>query len=185
MAKKNRPWDPAVLIFVVVCLLIGWFVKRSIEDRTVTYKDNELGISITYPATWVILPSNDVSFFLKNTQSESVFHPRVTVLSFEWYGGYAMGDFIEGYESWLNNQYLGYMIITKNSQELRNLKATQIVYAYLFVPFGSNLPTIVRAFDLITIKDNQAYIFTFAADVREYDDQVPIFNKIANSIAYN
>jgi len=187
MAKSNRHWDPMVLIFVIVCLLIGWFIKAGVEGRTISFSDSKSGISLNYPAGWVTMPEEGAILAVINPQTPSTFSTRFTINTRHWNKALELGNFIVQFSAERGSSLSLYRIISMNPFELSNLKAMRVEYAYAIDPIGvragvTSFPKIVRAFDVIISKDDQMYIFTFAAEEKEYGKNLAKFNAIVESI---
>ena len=187
MAKQNRPWDSAVLVFVIVCLFIGWFIKASVEGRETTFSDDESGIVLKYPRGWVTLPQKDAALSVSNPQCASTFNTKFTVSIHKWNKEVGVNNFITNLSVKRSSSVSLYRILNRNPYELTDSEATKLEYAYAIDPIrlsagAVSIPIVVRAFDIIVSKDNQMYVFTFAADEKEYKKNLAKFLSIADSI---
>lgn len=187
MAKKIRPWDPAVLVFVIVCLFIGWFIKATVEGRETTFSDDESGVILKYPRGWVTLPQKGAVLSVSNPQCASTFKTKFTFSLHSWSKEVNVSNFITNLSVKRSSSVSLYRIISRNPFELSDSEATKLEYAYAIDPIrlsagAVSIPIVVRAFDIIVPKDNQMYVFTFAADEKEYEKNLAKFLSIADSI---
>lgn len=187
MAKKIRPWDPAVLFFVIVCLFFGWFIKATVEGRETAFSDDESGVTLKYPKGWRNLPQNGTILSVSNPQCASTFKTKFTFSVHSWGEEVGVNNFITDLSVKRSNSVALYRIITRTPVELSSSEATKLEYAYAIDPVrmragAVSIPIVVRAFDIIVPKDNQMYVFTFAADEKEYKKNLAKFLSIADSI---
>ena len=187
MAKQKRPWDPAVLVFVIVCLFIGWFIKTSVEGRETTFSDDESGVVLKYPRGWVTLPQKDAALSVSNPQCASTFNTKFTVSIHSWNQEVGVNNFITDLSVKRSSSVSLYRIISRNPIELSDSEATKLEYAYAIDPIrlsagAVSIPIVVHAFDIIVPKNDQMYVFTFAADEKEYEKNLSKFLSIADSI---
>ena len=187
MAKKIRPWDPAVLIFVIVCLFIGWFIKATVEGRETTYSDDESGVVLKYPKVWVTLPQQGATLSVSNPQCASTFKTKFTFSMHSWSQEVGVNNFITDLSVKRSNSVSLYRILNRNPVELSGSEATKLEYAYAIDPVrlsagAVSIPIVVRSFDIIVPKGNQMYVFTFAADEKEFGKNLAKFLSIADRI---
>jgi hypothetical protein len=187
MAKKIRPWDPAVIVFVVVCLFIGWFIKATVEGRETTFSDEEYGVTLKYPRGWFNLAQEGTVLSVSNPQCASTFKTKFTFGVQSWGQEVGVSNFITDLSVKRGDSLSLFRIITRNPVELGGSKATKLEYAYAIDPVrlragAVSIPIVVRAFDIIVPKGNKMYVFTFAADEKEYEKNLSKFLSIADSI---
>jgi hypothetical protein len=187
MATTKRHWDPAVLIFVIACLLIGWLIKGGVESRTIGFHDPDSGISLSYPAHWVTMAEEGALLAVFDPQTPSTFNTKLTLYSEKWSKELELGNFIVQFSAERGSSLPLYRTISMNPIEVNNLKAMKVEYAYAIDPIGvragvTSIPKIVRALDVIVPKDEVIFIFTYAAEEKEYEKSFPAFNTITKSI---
>ena len=182
MAFKHKSWDPFVILFVLACLLVGWFVKEGIEARTVDFTDTNAEISLKYPAGWLPRPDANSIFSVFDPQSQSFYNTSMTLTVTMWYAEEGTADFIEHLRSQRESNYSLYHTISVSPFEIDTIETTKLEYVYATLHPGMIVPNVVRAFDIIIPQDNLVYILTFSADVNEYEKNLSEFNAIASSI---
>ncbi len=185
MVTKHKSWDLLVIIFILVCLAIGWILKEGIEARTVGFTDTNANISLEYPASWLPKPDANSILSVFDPQSHSFFNTRITLTVYMWYAEEGTADFIEHLRSQRESSYPLYHTISISPYEIDTLTATKLDYVYVALTPGMIVPDVVRAFDIIIPKGDLVYILTFSADESEYESNLSEFNNIASSIRSN
>jgi hypothetical protein len=187
MTTTNRHWDPAVFLFVIACLLIGWLIKVGIESRTISFHDPESGISLSYPAYWVTMPEENAVLAVFDPQTPSTFNTKLTLQSKDWSKELDIGNFIVQFSAERGRSLPLYRTISMNPITVNDLKAMKVEYAYAIDPIGvragvKSIPKIVRALDVIVPKGEEVFVFTCAAEEKEYEKSFPTFTSIIESI---
>jgi len=187
MGTVDKNWDPAVLVFLVACLFIGWLVKAGVESRTISFDDSEIGISLRYPANWVTTQEEDALLAVLDPQTPSTFNTKLTLHSEKWNEELELGSFIMELAAARGASLPLYRTISMNPIQVDDRKGMKVEYAYAIDPIGAHagvvsIPKIVRALDVIVPKADKAYIITFAAEEKEYDRYSPAFHAILESV---
>lgn len=185
MATKHKSWDLLVIIFILVCLAIGWLMKTGIESRTIGFTDTNANISLEYPANWLPRPDANSILMVFDPQSQSFFNTRIRFSVIRWYAEEGTTDFIEHLRSQRESNYQLYHTISVSPYEIDTLTATKLEYVYVTLTPGMIVPDVVRAFDIIIPKGDFVYILTLSADENEYESNLSEFNAIASSIRSN
>jgi len=187
MGTVDKNWDPAVLVFLVACLFIGWLVKAGVESRTIDFDDPGVGISLRYPAHWVTTQEEDALLAVLDPQTPSTFNSKLTLNSAKWNEDIELGSFVMELAAARGASLPLYRITSMDPIQVDNRKAMEVEYAYAIDPIGVqagvvSVPKIVRALDVIVPKAQKAFIITFAAEEKEYDRYLPAFHTILKSV---
>jgi hypothetical protein len=188
MGTVDKPWDPFVLAFVVVCLILGLLLKVGVENRTTGFVDPSLGISLHYPASWVTTQEENAHLAVFNPHTPSIFNTKFTLRSVDWYENLEIGNFIMELAAERGTAFTLYRTISMKPIQLNNRKGMQIEYAYATDPIGVHagvvsIPKIVRALDVIVPDENMIHILTFAAEENQYERNLPHFYRILKSVS--
>ena len=188
MGTVDKPWDPFVIAFVVVCLFLGWLVKVGVENRTTGFDDPVLGIALNYPASWVTTQEENAHLVVFDPQTPSAYNTKFTLKSKNWNEGLEIGNFIMELTAERGISLPLYRTISMKPMQMKNQRGMQIEYAYATDPIGMqagvvSVPKIVRALDVIIPGGNKIHILTFAAEEDEYERNLHYFYRILKSVS--
>ena len=188
MGTVDKPWDPLVLAFVIVCLFLGWLVKIGVESRTTGFDNPAIGISLKYPAAWVTTQEKNAYLAVFDPQTPAIFNTKFTLRLADWNEQIEIGNFIMELTAERAASLTLYRTISMRPIEMNNRKGMKIEYAYAIDPIGVHagvisIPKIVRALDVIIPEGNKVHILTFAAEEDEYDKNLPNFHRILKSVS--
>lgn len=194
--KTGKREEPEWIVFVVVAvaLMLGWFLKMSVENSTATFSG--AGISINYPATWLREPgagAADLLFKVSDLRSGSLYPTNLTLQMTEPAQA-PVGDedkLTPSVTSWGfgRSQTLdNYRVLSTKSVTLAGQPAAQIDYTYVSNPIASPyrqaLPVVVEATDYLTLFQDKLYIITIAADATRFEQNKDRFETVLQSIAF-
>lgn len=194
--KTGKREEPEWIVFVVVAvaLIVGWFLKMSVENSTTTFSGE--GISINYPTTWLREPGAGAAgllFKVSDLRSGSLYSTNLTLQTTEPVQAPA-GDkdkLTPSVTSWgfgrsqaLNN----YRVLSTKSITLAGQPAAQIDYTYvsnpITSPYRQALPVVVEATDYLTLFQDRVYIITTAADSTRFEQDKDRFETILRSMVF-
>lgn len=185
MASRRKSWDLFVIVFVLACLVVGWFMKEGIEARTVGFTDTNASISMEYPARWLPKPDPNSILLVFDPQSQSFFNDRVALTVSRWYAEEGMEDFMEHLQSQRESSYPLYHVISFSPYEIDALETIRLDYVYAILLPGMEIPNVVRAIDVIFQKGDLVYTVTLSADENEFERNLSEFDAIVGSIRSN
>lgn len=185
MVSKHKSWDLFVIIFILVCLSLGWLMKKGIESRTVGFTDTNANISLEYPASWLLKPDANSMLLVFDPQSQSFFNDRIALKVNRWLAVEGMEEFIEHIQSQRESSYPLYHTISISPFEIDSLETTKLDYVYATLLPGMEVPNVVRAIDIIFPKGDLVYILTLSADENEFKGNLSEFDTIVSSIRSN
>jgi hypothetical protein len=196
-----------VIGLVILALIVGWVLKVSIQGQTATFASETL--SVRYPVDWLLGKDEEALFTVKDPDSPStfntIFSARVEPLEeteeqeyvFKVEGVDAsvmpLGQ-VTGLNAAANRIVMGknkdlkeYNVLSTTPTTLSGQDAIAIEYAYVDSPRAGwatapSLPVVVQAVDTVTVKGDQVYVFTYAADAHIFAQEKGTLAAILESV---
>jgi hypothetical protein len=178
-----------VISLVILALIAGWVLKVFIQGQTATFASEAL--SVRYPVDWLLGKDEETLFAVTDPDSLSTFKTTFSA-RVEALGEVEEKEYIfkvEGVDASVkplgqvtglnaaanrlimrrNKELKEYNVLSARATTLMGLEALAIEYAYVDSPragwaTGASLPVVVQAVDTVTVKGDQVYVFTYAAD---------------------
>jgi hypothetical protein len=191
--REEPEW--VVWVLVIVALVVGWFLKGAFQYQMGVFTDPDSGLTFQYPADW-FLESNQaqigdegVILTVSDAQSESAFSTafsvRVKTVKEETTAA-------DQAELWILQRGEGltkYRVLGKEPSQVAGQEAVTIDYGYVEDPLRSSalsvsLPVVVRAVDVVFLRDKQVYILTFASDQLAFDKEKKTLERLLNSVSF-
>lgn len=196
-----------VIGLVILALIAGWVLKVSIQGQTATFASETL--SVRYPVDW-LLGKEGTLFTVTDPDSPSTFKTtfsaRVEPLGemeeqeyvFKVEGvdasvkplGEVTGLNVAGNRLVMrrNKELKEYNVLSARATTLMGQEALAIEYAYVDSPRAGwatapSLPVVVQAVDTVTVKGDQVYIFTYAADANIFGQEKDTLAAILESVS--
>jgi hypothetical protein len=196
-----------IISLVILALIAGWALKLSIQGQTATFASEAL--SARYPVDWILGKDDDTLFTVKAPDSPSTFNTtfsaRVEPLEveekeyvFKVEGADAsvkpLGEVtsLDAVANRLvmrrNKELKEYNALSTRKTTLMGHLALAIEYAYVDSPRAGwatapSLPVVVQAVDTIVVKDDQVYIFAYAADANVFAKEKDTLAAILESVS--
>ncbi len=196
-----------VIGLVILALIAGWVLKVSIQGQTATFASETL--SVRYPVDWLLGKDEQALFTVRDPDSPStfntVFSARVEPLGEVEEQGYVFK--VEGVDASVkplgqvtglnvtanrlvmrrNKELKEYNVLSARATTLMGQEALAIEYAYVDSPragwaTSASLPVVVEAVDTITVKGDQVYVFTYAADANIFAQEKDTLSAILESV---
>lgn len=185
LAQSVRVSDPLLILLTVVALLVGWYFKASVENRSTPFEST--GISAQAPEGWLNV----------NPQGREILH--VTELSSKGFGTTYIVEsiLIEKDSSFGQAASLltlergqtltAFRVLDQKEITVSGKQAYEI--SYVFVESNSNLthniyPNIVHGLDIIFLNGDHAVVATFWADRLSYDYDLGRFQLFLKSLKF-
>lgn len=192
----SRRQEPEWVVFVViiVALLLGWFLKSSVEGQTARTTIENL--SLTYPASWLKVPSvagQDALWSAADARSGSVYPTQLVIRKASLSPAAPGSDdrLAPSISSWTfgRGQTLNhYQVLETKRLNLAGQAAAEIDYAFVNQPIASPyrraLPVVVEAVDYLVPSQETLYIITLAADSSRFAQEQAQFETILQSLAF-
>lgn len=178
-----------VVVITLVAILLGIFLRNSVESRTTAYTD-PAGVSIFYPETWQ-LNSKDadngvvkVSNALEGGVPTTLGLQRVAVSPSASLTGtltLVANDLAVNRSRSLNAFKI---LSTAPNQTVQGMPATRVSYVYVATPSSTlreSLPVVVLGDDYLVRKGGTVYVFSLTSTEANYKAAWPIFQKFVDS----
>jgi RsiW-degrading membrane proteinase PrsW (M82 family) len=156
-----------VLGMVLIALLIGWMLKTSAENLTRLFQSPSAGMSLNYPASWVLGTEEGVLVRLTDPHVASTFVTRFTARVADS----GDKDIAVLTKDWTFRQAsaLYCFRVLAISPQAEGKSAVTIQYAYLAEPRAGldsspPLPVVVVGEDVLLLKGTRLYILSINAD---------------------
>ncbi len=196
-----------VIGLVILALIVGWVLKASIQGQTATFASETL--SVRYPVDWLLGKDEDTLFTVTDPDSlstfKTTFSTRVEPLEEVKEEEYVFK--VEGVDASVkplgevtglnaaanrlvmrrNKQLKEYNVLSARETTLMGWEALAIEYAYVDSPRAGwatapSLPVVVQAVDTVIVKDDQVYVFTYAADANIFAQEKGTLASILESV---
>ena len=197
-----------VIGLVILALIAGWVLKVSIQGQTAPFASETL--SVHYPVDWLLGKDDDALFTVTDPDSlssfKTTFSARVEPLGEVEEQEYVFK--VEGVDASVkplgevtglnaaanrlvmrkNKELKEYNVLSARATTLMGQETLAIEYAYVDSPRAGwatapSLPVVVQAVDTITIKGNQVYVFTYAADANVFAQEKGTLAAILESVS--
>jgi len=197
-----------VIGLVILALIAGWILKVSIQGQTATFTSETL--SVRYPVDWLLGKNEEALFTVKDPDSPSTFNTTFSA-RVEPLGEVEEQEYVfkvEGVDASVkplgqvaglnaaanrlvmrrNKELKEYNVLSARATTLMGQEALAIEYAYVASPragwaTSASLPVVVQAVDTITVRGDQVYIFTYAADANIFAQEKDTLAAILESVS--
>jgi hypothetical protein len=198
----------SVIGLVILALIAGWVLKVSIQGQTAPFASETL--SVRYPVDWLLGKDDETLFTVTDPDSLSTFKTTFSA-RVEPLGEVEEQEYVfkvEGVDASVkplgevtglnaaanrlvmrkNKELKEYNVLSARATTLMGQEALAIEYAYVDSPRAGwatapSLPVVVQAVDTITIKGNQVYVFTYAADANVFAQEKGTLAAILESVS--
>lgn len=187
LIRQQRLGHFLTLLVIVLGLLYSFNLRVSVANATVPYTDLRAGISVRYPANWLLDTSGDYVFRVRD-MSRTGFKTTLQVTLRPIGPDMTERNVLDS----LNIT----RPITLSTYDIQSVQrvlliadttAIQMRYTYVDTetnPFLESFPIVVAGEDILTISGGQAVIITFRTDARTFDQDYPIFLQFLRSLEF-
>lgn len=191
--REEPEW--VVWVLVIVALVVGWFLKGAFQYQMEVFTDPDTGLTFRYPASW-FLESNQaqigdegVILTVSDAHSESAFN---TAFSVRLKAVEEETTAVDQAEIWImrrGEELTKYRVLSKELSQVAGQEAVTIDYGYVEDPLRSSalsvsLPVVVRAVDVVFIRDGKVYTLTFTSDQLVFDEEKKTLERLLNSVSF-
>jgi hypothetical protein len=197
-----------IIGLVILALIAGWVLKVSIQGQMATFASEAL--SVRYPVDWLLGKDEEALFTVRDPDSTSTFNTTFSA-RVEPLGEVQEQEYVfkvEGVDASVkplgqitglnaasnrivmrrNKELKEYNVLSARATTLMGQEALAIEYAYVDSPRAGwasapSLPVVVQAVDTVTVKDDQVYIFTYAADANVFAQEKDTLAAILESVS--
>ena len=185
--RRQIAVDFTMWVVLIVGLIAALVLRQSTLFATREFEDKTAGISLRYPAYWLLEESEDAIFRtvdVSNPRFETTIQiQRIPIRSFPDVSGYTVlySLSIEYADSLASFRTLEFPKLSFGIfKDLQGM-------AYTFVSSSSNPliqqdVVVVRGLDIVVIRRGLAYVISFQAEVNEYENQIPFFERFTESL---
>jgi hypothetical protein len=180
----DRYAEITVVVVTVIALLIGWFYKSSVENRSVTFESD--GVSAAVPDGW--LQSQAEGDIIRATDRASAGFPTTYAISKLAIAAEVTPVQAASFQTTDRSQQLtGFRVLNQQTVLVNGQEAYQV--SYVFVDYNPNaiqadIPSVVRGVDYIFVKNGQAITVSYWADEHEYEVGLNLFNRFLSSVKF-
>jgi len=196
-----------IIGLVILALIVGWVLKVSIQGQTATFTSETL--SVRYPVDWLLGEDEEALFTVRDPDSPSTFKTTFSA-RVEPLGEVEEEEYVfkvEGVDASVkplgqvtglnaaanrlvmrrNKELEEYNVLSARATTLMGQEALAIEYAYVDSPRAGwatapSLPVVVQAVDTVTVKGDQVYVFTYAADTNIFAQEKDTLAAILESV---
>lgn len=190
-AELTRPqrWGHYLtVIMAIVCVIYGLNQRNNTLNATEFFDNPEAGFSVRYPSNWLIDENGDGYIFRVRDMSNRGFKTTLQI---------DVETISDQTSPW--NILIARMISravtlavyeTYSIEEIildDNVSATQMDYTFTFTeinPILESIPTVAIGRDILIIRDNQAIIISYHADIDIFQDNLDLFDRFLESIEF-
>jgi len=181
----DRYAEITVFAITVIALVIGWFYKASVENRSVPFTSGS--VSVALPVGWLKSEGKDGDLVRVTDMNSSGFATTYKVRYAKVAKDAAYDQFASADTRSLSQNLIAFRVLSQQLVKVNGQDAFEIKYA--FVESNPNaarqdLPVVVRGLEYIFIKDGKAVTVTYWASESEYDAGVNLFQRFLTSVAY-
>jgi len=190
--EKNLPrparWDPAVLLVAVCALLFGLLVRNGTLAAVQPFSDAASGISFSYPALWMTLPSSNAIVTIVNPQSSGVMRSCITLTKEDSLASGAMLSPEKAFLVTRSQQFVLYRVLAERDVQTLAARLHEFTYVYADDPYKddparSSVPIIVKAKDLMFTHRGVTWLITYRADSASFDEDLPALQRVMETLS--
>jgi len=172
----RQRWASYLTIAAAIAgLLGGLLLRNSITNATIRFENKQTGITVRYPADWLLEQGQENSDLVIRVQDPAATPFKTTLqISLQPIGEGARVAYILD----LLNIDRAATLAAYRPLEIvpislpSGVQGTQMTYAYVASeanPFLQTVPIVVRAIDVVVIRGSQAIIVTYEADAPSFE----------------
>ncbi|MCL4252820.1 MAG: hypothetical protein KJ043_03460 [Anaerolineae bacterium] len=187
LIRQQRLGHFLTLLVIALGLLYSLNLRVGVVNATVIYNDLRAGITVRYPANWLLDTSGDYVFRVRD-MSRIGFKTTLQITLRPISPDMSERNVLDSLNisrpitlSTYDIQSIQQILLTSETT------ATQMRYTYVDTetnPFLESFPIVVAGEDIITLSNNQAVIITFRTDARTFDQDYPIFLQFLRTLEF-
>ncbi len=187
LIRQQRLGHFLTILLIVLGLLYSLNLRTGVVSSTVPYTDLQAGISVNYPANWLLDTSGDYVFRVRD-MSRTGFKTTLQVTLRPVGPDMTERNVLDSLNitrpislSTYDIQSVEQIMLTSETP------ATLMRYTYVDTetnPFLESFPIVVAGEDILTLSGGQAIIITFRADARTFDQDRAIFLQFLRTLEF-
>ena len=171
----------AVVIITLVALGLGLVLKDSIESRSNPIQ-NINGITGQIPEGWIIQDGKGELIF--NAYSPFRPYERMTVFLLDGKEGIPLADVASERDQQLAASLNSYRILEEQAVERKGKQGYKVNSAYIDEN-TQGIPRVIQGVAYYFASNSKVLVVTWRTDAAEFDDGLPTFLRVLDSIEYN
>ncbi|MEP7285243.1 MAG: hypothetical protein ABI947_05690 [Chloroflexota bacterium] len=185
----RQRWASYLTIIVAVLALAGGYALRvNSLNATQRFENKQIGLAARYPVNW-LLEEGKTDFVFRVQDPAAVPFKTTLQMALLPFGPDALLAEIPNYLNITRATSLStYIALQINSVTLPNgTQGLQMEYAYAASetnPALQSVPIVVRGLDVIVLRNSQALVITYRADVQSFDRNRHYFDSFLRSLEF-
>jgi len=180
--------DAVVIGLVVLALGASLTLKYLVLHQRVMFTDPDAHLSLEYPASWALSTQKGMLLTIRDLRSQDAFKPTFSavVRELDPETTRPVQEMVVPFTVERGQELTGYRVLDIAETQIDGAEAAQITYTY--VDYGaeshlqSALPVVVKAVDVLLIRQGQLYALTFAAPGATFGQQSSTLDEILDSV---
>jgi hypothetical protein len=174
--RRDRWADWFVIGVVVLALLLGWAVKAWAEGGTKSFTDPETGLTLDYPAGWLMGSAGDYVFKARDPHSGPFkITYQVTADKLDPAHPMSLVDAVNMTSVSRARKLTAFRLLDIETVGEEGQSPSAIWSSYVYVeekpdPFRESLPAVVLGLDYTAVKGGYLYTFTLLASEADFDE---------------
>jgi hypothetical protein len=174
--RRDRWADWFVIGVVVLAFLLGWAVKAWAEGGTKSFTDPETGLTLDYPAGWLMGSAGDYVFKARDPHSGPFkITYQVTADKLDPAHPMSLVDAVNMTSVSRARKLTAFRLLDIETVGEEGQSPSAIWSSYVYVeekpdPFRESLPAVVLGLDYTAVKGGYLYTFTLLASEADFDE---------------
>ena len=174
--RRDRWADWFVIGVVVLAFLLGWAVKAWAEGGTKSFTDPETGLTLDYPAGWLMGSAGDYVFKARDPHSGPFkITYQVTADKLDPAHPMSLVDAVNMTSVSRARKLTAFRLLDIETVGEEGQSPSAIWSSYVYVeekpdPFRESLPAVVLGLDYTAVKGGYLYTFTLLASGADFDE---------------
>jgi hypothetical protein len=179
LSPRQRWSHYFALLYGLVAVVIGINLRDATLNATVPYTNIQAGIRAYYPQNWLIDSDGDYVMRVRD-MSQPGFKTTMQVAVQPISLATTSRNLIDILTLNRSQTLSGYDIVRVEPYLLDEIQATAMTYTFVASDanaFLESLPVVVEGLDILIDQGGQALIVTYLADVNQYEQTLPVFER--------
>lgn len=187
LTQRQRWSHYFVFIYAAFAVLVGINLRDTALNATTLYTSPEAGIRAQYPRNWLIDTQGEYVFRVRD-MARTGFKTTLQVNIIPVTVNTAARNVLDNLILTRQQTLAAFSVLARESFTLPDgTIATSMTYTFVSRdedPFLQGVPTVVEGIDVLIVEGGQVLVVTFLADVDEFIDLLPVFERFLNALSY-
>jgi hypothetical protein len=185
--ERWRRLDLPLWVAVLVMLVVGWTVIRSVEARTVTYLDPQGSLRIRYPQGWLPVPGSTALLDVQDPLTGAAVPSRLIVTREAKVADKTLGQVSTEAALSRAQRMAMYRVLAERAARIGGKDALIVEYAFVEDPHESvlaaaRIPVVVRGLYAVVFADAVVYHIDLRAAATAFDKERRDFDAVLRDI---